>query len=242
MLRLNIDGQLVVAQHLARCWTDRSDDHASQCSAERLFQAKLLGHPQQVGDLVSAGDDQNVALAGNHGSDVVGEGRGVFGQVPLIDPHVDHLGAARFETGDQAAVGDAIFLKAHRVIRDCDAGVDRSQELAPGVRLRHAVRRLEADLRHRRHRLWPAANRCDVSQRIDISLALDVLLDRRQEMPKADAGQEDHDVDLACDQSVSEVNRFPILLNRHFAHARANEWQAAEFLYEPGHFRPITAF
>ena len=73
-------------------------------------------------------------------------------------------------------------------------------------------------------------------------LPIDVLLDRGQQVPEADAGQEDHHVDLAGDQPMGEVDRLAVLLDRHLAHAGADERLAAEFLDQPGHFGRVAAF
>ena len=104
------------------------------------------------------------------------------------------------------------------------------------------MRRLQAHFGHRRHRLGPAADRRDVGQRVEIPLPLDVLLDRRQQVPKADAGQEDHHVDLARDQPMGKIDRLAVLLDRHLAHARADERPPAEFLDQPGHLGRVAAF
>ena len=130
---------------------------------------------------MGAGDDQHVALAGGDGPDVVFQRLRVFRQFPLIDADVDDLRAAGFEAGDQAVVGDAVFLQADGLIRDRDAAVDRRQQIAPGVRLGHAVRRLEADFGHGGDRLGAAADRGHVGQGMQKPLARDVLFDRRQQ-------------------------------------------------------------
>ena len=71
MLGLDIDRKLVIAEHFARRWTYGGHDHSPQRLAQLRLQAKLLSHPQQVGNLVGAGDDQHIPLAGDNRPNVV---------------------------------------------------------------------------------------------------------------------------------------------------------------------------
>src|SRR5215471_18666479 len=61
-------------------------------------------------------------------------------------------------------------------------------------------------------------------------------------MPKAHARQKNHHIDFARDQSMGEINRLAILLDRRLAHARADERLPAEFLDQPGHLLRLAAF
>jgi predicted SpoU family rRNA methylase len=67
-------------------------------------------------------------------------------------------------------------------------------------------------------------------------------LDRGEQVPKSDARQKDHHVDPARDQPIGEVDCLAILLDRYFAHARADERPPAEFFDQPGDFGAIPAF
>src|SRR4029079_8310496 len=95
---------------------------------------------------------------------------------------------------------------------------------------------------HRGDGFWAAADRGDMGEGIEITLAGNLLLDGGQEVAKADASEKDHDVDLAGDQAVGEIDGLAIMVNRNFAHAGADERTAAEFFDEAGDFGGVTAF
>lgn len=242
MLGLDIDGQFLLAEHFAGGGADGGDDHFAEGVAKLWFQTKLLGHAEQVRDLMSAGDDQHIALARADRADVVLQRLGVLRQVPLIDADVDDLRAAGFETSDEALVGDAVFLQADGLVVDHNAAVYGGQQITPGVRLWDAMRWFNANFGHRRDRFRAAADRRHVGQGMQKSLTRDVLLDRLEQMPKADAGEKDHRVDLAGDEAIGKIDRVAILLNRHLAHARADEGLAAEFFDQPADFDGVATF
>jgi hypothetical protein len=128
------------------------------------------------------------------------------------------------------------------VIGDGHASVDRGEQLAPGVGLRNAVRGFQADFRERGDRFGAAADGDDVGEGGEVALAIDMPLDCGKEMAEADAGHEDHDIDLARDESIGEVDGVAILLDGHLAHAGADKGAAAEFFDEAGHLRGAATF
>ena len=151
----------------------------------------------------------------------------VFRQIPVVDVHaVDHR-AAGFQAGDQAAVRDAVFLQADDQIRHRQPLVERGEQFAPGVRLGHDDRGRDAEFLEHGQRLGAADDGFDVAHGREKPLAIDVPLDLCDQMPRADAGEKDDDVDLAGDEPIGEVDGRLIVRERHFAHRRADERHAA---------------
>ena len=62
------------------------------------------------------------------------------------------------------------------------------------------------------------------------------------QMPRADAGEKDHDVDPAGDEPIGEIDGRLIALERHFAHRRADERHAAPLGDHPRHVVGAATF
>ena len=126
---------------------------------------------------MSRRDHQHVPLSRGQRADVLFERRGVERQIPLINPHRMDPRSAGFQSRDEAAIGDAVFLHCHVLVGHENAAVDGRQQLPPGVRLGDAVGGGKADLPHGGQRLGAADDRHHVPQRIEEPLAVHVLFD-----------------------------------------------------------------
>ncbi len=85
-------------------------------------------------------------------------------------------------------------------------------------------------------------DRGDIGKRVEKSLDRHLFFDGIQQMFEADAGEEDGDVDFARDDSIGEIDRFTILLNRHFSHRRRHEGLTTVAFDEPLHIFAPAAF
>ena len=86
-------------------------------------------------------------------------------------------GAASLQAGDQAAIGDAVFLQTDHQIRYRQLLIERTEYLAPRVRLRHRDRRRDAEFLE--HCEWFRAthNRFNIAHRSQETGPIDVSLD-----------------------------------------------------------------
>ena len=72
--------------------------------------------------------------------------------------------------------------------------------------------------------------------------ALSMPLDCRDEMPQANAGQQNDNVNLSRNQAMCEIYCVAILFERHFAHRRAHVRDTAMALDQPSHIFSAAAF
>ena len=93
---------------------------------------------------------------------------------------------------------------------------------------------------HGRHGFRAASDGRYVGQSVQVTLPVDMALDGFQQMSKANPGQNDHRVDLAGDQAVSEIDRGGVVFQRDFAHGRTDQWLAAKFVDHPRDFCRAT--
>src|SRR5690606_20513016 len=67
---LEVDRQVMVAQHFAGARPDGGDDRAGQAVAQLRLQLQFARDLQQVDDLLSGGEQRDVDLAGGEAADV----------------------------------------------------------------------------------------------------------------------------------------------------------------------------
>ena len=170
----------------------------------------------------------------------------ILGQRPLIDGHARHDGARALEARQQIGVRCAVFL--HGTRRPCERQLARfgcratpaararclapARSARPAPAARAAPRRASA----RARRSWCAATR-----RRSCRAAAD-LLDEPRQRPRADAGQQDDQIELAALEAVGKRDRFGVGLERHLAHRRRRDRLPAVGRDERGHLPRAPAF
>ena len=232
----DVDANVVVLQRLARRWTDRRDDDSLEPVAHGVAEAQLLGHPQDVDHLMGRGEQGDVEFTGGQAAQVRFQRLRVEREVVAVDLHGSHGGAAGLEPGGEAHVRLAVLLHADGLVRHRDAAVDERQHFAPGVRLGSAVLRRQAPFAEHCQRLRAADDRRHIAERVEKPLPVDMAFDLRDQVSRADAGHQNHDVDLPGDESVGEIDGVGIRVETDFAERRRDVRHAAEALDEPRHF------
>ena len=91
-----------------------------------------------------------------------------------------------------------------------------------GVGLGDAPGGGDAQLLEYGHGLWAAGDGHDVRKRRQEAIFGHAALDLRQQMAQADAGHEDHHVDLSADDVIGEIDGLLVGLERHLAQRRAD--------------------
>ena len=113
---------------------------------------------------------------------------------------------------------------------------------SPSVGLGHTDGWRDAEFFECGGRLGATDNRLNVADCREKSLAIDVSLNLLDELTRADAGQKYDDVNLSGDQAIREVDRVLMLLERHFAHRRADERDAPFLFDHPRHVGCAATF
>ena len=113
-----VDRKALVAEHFARRWSDGGDDDVAEAGAEVVDNAEFVRELEHVENLIGGGEHGHVDFAGRDTVDVFFEGVAIVGQRPVVDVDRFDRGAAGFQAGNEAAVGDAIFLQTHDEISD----------------------------------------------------------------------------------------------------------------------------
>ena len=144
MLRLEIDAETVRANLLGADRTDRADRHPRESALDAVADSFGLRELDDVGDLVRAGEDRDVRRARRNRVQRRTQRRAIRRQRPSIDRNDRDARAARLEPRGQFVIGDAIFLHRDAFALEIDLRRERTQHFAPGIRLRHDDRRLEA--------------------------------------------------------------------------------------------------
>ena len=80
-----------------------------------------------------------------------------------------------------------------------------------------------------------AANGDDIGEGIKKPLLVQVSLNGAKQIPKADTGCQDHDVDVTGHQPVGKIDRTSIGLDRDFPHRRADMSNATAPPDQSGH-------
>ena len=120
--------------------------------------------------------------------------------------------------------------------------IDRRQDLAPRVGFGDANVGVQSNLAHRRDRLGTTGDGHDVRKRVEEPLPIDVLGDDLHQVAEADAREEQHHVDLAGDQLMSEIDRFARIVDLHLAKGRGDKRLAAVAFDQPGELLGASAF
>ena len=111
-----------------------------------------------------------------------------------------------------------------------------ASKLAPGVGLGRGDRDRNLHLAKRGQWFGASRGHRDLSQRLG---ELFLRIARRQdfiERPRADAGEKDHQIELAAKQALGELERFGIVLDGRLAHGRRDKRIAALPADQLGHF------
>lgn len=230
--RFQVDGKLLLGEHFTRCGADGGDNHVSHRCAKRRFQVELVRHGEQISDLIGRGEHEHVHFAGCDAADVFFQRRSILWQRPLINLDGIDGRAAGFQPGDEAGIGNAVLLKSQSEVGDGQVSIERGEQFAPGIRLGDDERGGDAPLPHHGQRFGAADDRLDVGDRAEKRVAIDVPLDLLQQHTRADSGEKDDRIDLPGHDAVREFDGGTILLQRDFAHRRADEGHPTKALDE----------
>ena len=135
--------------------------------------------------------------------------------------------AASLERRDEVGIFRSVFLDGDGLSSQRSVRIDRHQQLPPGVGLGDLDRRPNAELAERRPRLGTAGDGDDRAQGGNQALARHGRRGELHEEARADAGQEDGDVDFAGGQAPRELAGGRVPAERHLAHRRRADWLPA---------------
>ena len=154
MTRFKVDMNIAFVQHLRRRGADRRNHGSMQTVTQIIDNVQVIRHSQHVDDLMGAGQQQHVSLAGCHRSNVLFQRSRVFGKFPSIDSNRLNRRPTCFQPRDQRCVGDAVFLKPNDLVGDRDICIDRLQQFSPRVRFGHTIGRRQIRLPASRLPVW----------------------------------------------------------------------------------------
>src|ERR1700722_8445096 len=227
MLGLEIDAEPVCANLLGADRADRAYRHARESALDGVADTLGLRELDYVSDLIRAGENRDVHRAGRDRVQRRTQWSAIGRQRPSVDRNYRNARASRLKPRGQFVIGDAVFLHRDSFTLQIDLRRERTHHFAPGIRLWHDDRRLEAEIAYRTNRFRPARDGYDLGQRRDERRTLVSCLHRGEQRARADAGHEDYSVELATEQAVGEIQRSVIVLERNLAHRRRDNRDAA---------------
>jgi hypothetical protein len=121
-------------------------------------------------------------------------------------------------------------------------GIEGRQQLAPGVRLGCRYPHWNLQLAEHRQRLGAARHNLRARQRGNERVARTLPLDDFEQRARADAGEQNDDVELIAEQSIGKGERFGVGVERHFAQRGRDDRTAAIGCDERRHLLTATAF
>ena len=173
-------------------------------------------------DLIGRCKQYNVHLLFGESTDSRLQRARVLGQFPIVDLDGHDGRTASLQAGDQAGVRYAVFLNSDNLAGDRNVGIDRLQQLTPGVGLGGTMGRRNAEFLENDDRLGSANDGRRIGQGRDETFPINVSLDGFDELSCSDSGQQNHDVDLGRDQLVGKVDHRAVRFQRHFTHRGAH--------------------
>ena len=233
--RLRIDGQSISAQHSRRRRTDGGDDHALKRFAKLLRFALAARDRERVFQLRRVGEQNDVDLAADNFQNQLAQRRGVFRKLRAINGDRRHLGAARFQFGEEHAVRFAVFLNGHAQTADVFFLVERFQNVAPSVRLGNADVRRQSELGQHFDGLGAAHDQRHFFQRRRDLFHRHMFRQGLDQRARADAGHENQHIDVRLARFFPKTGDVALVAERHFAHRRRDRRHAAEVFNQARH-------
>ena len=135
MRGFEIDRNAMRAQLFAADRADRSNRHRGQSVPDLRVDSAGLRDLHHVGDLVRAGENRGVGAAVHDRTQRRAKRLEVGGHRPSINRHDRNLSATRFQSRDQIAIGDAVFLHCDSRAAKIPVRGQRRQKLARGIGL-----------------------------------------------------------------------------------------------------------
>ena len=165
-------------------------------------------------------------------------------QRPSIDRHDGDAGAARLQSGDQIAIGDAVFLHRDslaRRARTCDASVVSTSRQVFGSGT--TIAGSSPNSRNARVGFGPRTTVVICAERRDERRA------RRGASPSPGTARErptpvmkNHDVEFAREQALGEIERRVIVFERNLAHRGRDDRDVRRAARSSSRFLPPSGF
>ena len=197
----------MISQTSAGRGSDRTDHRPSHAFAESHFFVHAFGNFQQIADLMSRREHQDIGFCIGDSIDIREQRRRVFRQSPFVNFQRRYFRSPSFKPSDEARIRCAVLLQNDTLCRDRAETIDGAQNFSPRVRCGDAMRRRNVYLLHSSNRFRTSCHSNDVSQRIEKSFHRDAFLDGREQMIESDSRHDDDHFDLAGHASIREVNR-----------------------------------
>ena len=175
--RLQIDGQLFVAEHLAGGGADRGDDDVAQAGPQFVDEAQFVGQLEQIDHLVGRGEHRDVDLAGGDSADVLLQRAAIFRQRPVVTWTASTIAPRASSPAIRLRFVTPYSCKptTRLATGSCSSSVVSSSRQVFGSGT--AMRRRDAQFAQRGQRLWAADDRFDVAHGRQKPFAIDVPLD-----------------------------------------------------------------
>ncbi len=180
-------------------------------------------------------------LASHHVVNGLTERPDVFGEFPAVNRDAVDGCAAIFQGFHEVVAGLAVFLDGDSQARNGAPGVERGDDVSPGVRLGHLhVHAGFPLITQDGERLRPADHDLHGLEGIEESLAGEGGLDFLEQVAGTDPGEENHHVELAGNEPAGELGGQRVVAERDFAERGGLDGLAALFPDQFGH-RPRKA-
>ncbi len=243
MLRLEVHAEPVVANLLRAYRPDRANRHARESALDAVADSLGLRERNDVRDLVRAGENSHVRRARRDRIQRRSQRRAIGRQRPSIDRNNRDPGAARLEPRGQLVIGNSVFLDRDVLALELDLRRKRAEHFAPGIRLRCDYRGFDAKITHRANRFRAARHGGDCGQRRRYRRPLMARFHRLEQRARPDPGHENDHLEfvLAGQQAIGKIQRRVIVLERHLAHRRRDNRDAAAPLDHRRYFRRHAA-
>ncbi len=185
--------------------------------------------------LHGVGDQQYVHLPGQDVAQRLAQLVQAFRQRPPVHRHTEQGRAALAQLLEQFGVACAVFLERDPETEHRAVGIERAQEVAPGIRFRHGKGRRQTQLLENCRRLGSARDERDAPERFRDGFERVAGFQDADQGFQSHAGHEDQHIHLIGQQPFAELQGFAVVFQRHFAHGRCDHRSAAVALDQSGH-------
>jgi len=219
-------------QRLGGGRTDGTDEGGIERFFYLLFDSFLLCNAEEIHHLHRSGEQRHVDPSGGQTPGRLMQRAGIFRQIPAIDSNGCHGFTQIRQARDQILVGSPVLLQDDSGFGPVPHG---DQDLPPGIWFGYQYAGCKADFAQCGGRLGSTHHDGELAQGA-FQLRLTVTCEQR--LPKhfcADAGEQDHAIELAGDQIAGERECFFLLLEGDFAHGGRDERVATLFADQRGH-------